>query len=201
MWFFGCNSYIYNDRIYRSIFTYQYECNYLVHLQFRMNICAITFNLQKGAFVKMDKVDIQLLKILQEDARITVSDLSKKLALSRPSVSERLLRLQEKGIILEFSARISPAKLGRETLLFIQISELKEEPHTFEEFIKTETDIIECHRVTGTVSYIIKAAVSGIDGMRNLVDRLIPYGTINTSVILASPVPYRHILPNDRSEN
>jgi Lrp/AsnC family transcriptional regulator, leucine-responsive regulatory protein len=154
----------------------------------------------KGVFIKMDKVDIQLLKILQEDARITVSDLSKKLALSRPSVSERLLRLQEKGIILEFSARISPAKLGRETLLYIQISELKEEPHAFEEFIKTEADIIECHRVTGTVSYIIKAAVSGIDGMRNLVDRLIPYGTINTSVILASPVPFRHILPNEQSQ-
>ncbi len=195
------NSYIYNDRIYRSNFTYQSECIYPVHPQIRINNYTNTFNLQKGAFIEMDKVDIQLLKILQEDARITVSDLSKKLALSRPSVSERLLRLQEKGIILEFSARISPAKLGRETLLFIQISELKEEPHVFEEFIKSETDIIECHRVTGPVSYTIKAAVSGIDGMRNLVDRLIPYGAINTSVILASPVPYRHILPNDQPED
>ncbi|WP_445490946.1 Lrp/AsnC family transcriptional regulator [Niallia sp. 03133] len=143
----------------------------------------------------MDKVDIQLLKTLQEDGRITVSDLSKKLALSRPSVSERLLRLQEKGIILEFSARVSPAKLGRGTLLFIQISELKKEAQLFEEYIKTEADIIECHRVTGPISYTIKAAVSGIDGMRQLVDRLIPFGTINTSVILASPVPYRHLLP------
>ncbi|MFT8320448.1 MAG: Lrp/AsnC family transcriptional regulator [Bacillus sp. (in: firmicutes)] len=148
----------------------------------------------------MDKVDIHLLKILQEDGRITVSDLSKKLALSRPSVSERLLRLQEKGIILEFSARVSPAKLGRETLLFIQISELKAEAQAFEEFIQTEEDVIECHRVTGPISYTIKAAVSGINGMRQLVDRLIPYGTINTSVILASPVPYRHLLPFEKDE-
>lgn len=145
----------------------------------------------------MDKVDVQLLKLLQEDGRMTVSDLSKKLALSRPSVSERLLRLQERGIIVEFSARVSPAKLGRETLLFIQISELKVDPNIFEDYIKLETDIIECHRVTGPVSYTIKAAVSGIDGMRQLVDRLIPYGTINTSVILASPVPYRHLLPKE----
>ncbi|MGP7815656.1 Lrp/AsnC family transcriptional regulator [Niallia sp. 01092] len=149
----------------------------------------------------MDKVDIQLLKILQEDGRITVSDLSKQLALSRPSVSERLLRLQEKGIILEFSARVSPAMLGRETLLFIQISELKEDAQTFEDYIKTEEDIIECHRVTGPISYTIKAAVSGIDGMRQLVDRLIPYGTINTSVILASPVPYRHLLPIESTDS
>jgi len=148
----------------------------------------------------MDKVDIQLLKILQKDGRITISDLSKKLALSRPSVSERLLRLQEKGIIVEFSARISPAKLGRETLLFIQISELKGDAQTFEDFIKTVEDIIECHRVTGPISYTIKAAVSGIDGMRKLVDRLIPYGTINTSVILASPVPFRHLLPMEEED-
>ncbi|TRZ38039.1 Lrp/AsnC family transcriptional regulator [Niallia circulans] len=145
----------------------------------------------------MDKVDVQLLKLLQEDGRITVSDLSKQLSLSRPSVSERLLRLQERGIILEFSARVSPAKLGRETLLFIQISELKEEPHAFEEFIKHEQDILECHRVTGPISYTIKAAVSGIDGMRQLVDRLIPFGTINTSVVLASPVPFRHLMPKN----
>ena len=165
-----------------------------------MNISRNTFTLIKGVYDKMDTIDIKLLELLQEDARITVSDLSKKLASSRPSVSERLLRLQEKGIILEFSARISPAKLGRETLLFIQISELKVEPFVFEEFIKAEVDIIECHRVTGPVSYTIKAAVSGIDGMRKLVDRLIPYGTINTSVILASPVPYRHILPYDEAQ-
>ena len=81
------NSYIYNDRIYRSNFTYQSECIYPVHPQIRINNYTNTFNLQKGAFIEMDKVDIQLLKILQEDARITVSDLSKKLALSRPSVS------------------------------------------------------------------------------------------------------------------
>jgi len=149
----------------------------------------------------MDSIDIKLLELLQEDARMTVSDLSKKLVLSRPSVSERLLRLQEKGIILEFSARISPAKLGRETLLLIQLSELKEDSSLFEEFINTEVDVIECHRVTGPVSYIIKAAVSGIDGMRNLVDRLLPYGAVNTSVILASPVPYRHILPYEEAHN
>lgn len=143
----------------------------------------------------MDETDVRLLTLLQADSRMTVSDLSKHLALSRPSVSERVHRLQEKGIIEEFTARVSPAAVGRETILFIQISELKMAPLEFEKAIKEEEDVIECHRVTGETSYFIKAAVRGMEGLGHLVDRLIPYGKINTSVVLASPVPYRHILP------
>lgn len=142
-------------------------------------------------------MDISLLQLLQEDGRITVSDLSKRLALSRPSVSERLLRLQERGIILGFSARVSPAAIGRNTLLMIQVSELKVSAQEFEQKIVADTDIIECHRVTGTIGYMLKAAVDGMDGLRELVDRLMPYGSLNTSVVLTSPVPYRHILPID----
>ncbi|KOO42978.1 Lrp/AsnC family transcriptional regulator [Priestia koreensis] len=143
----------------------------------------------------MDRIDIDLLELLQVNSRMTVSELSKKLALSRPSVTERLHRLQEKGIIEEFTARVSPAAIGRETLLIIQVTELKVSHHEFENTMMQDLDIIECHRVTGEVSYVMKAAVTGMGGLRVLVDRLIPYGNINTSIILTSPVPYRHLVP------
>lgn len=148
----------------------------------------------------MDTIDVEMLKLLQQNARMTVSELSKQLALSRPSVTERMHRLQEKGIIEEFTARISPAAIGKETVLFIQISELKITPKEFEKRIKEETDILECHRVTGQTSYFIKAAVSRIEGLGMLVDRLIPYGNINTSIVLGSPIPYRHLLPYEKKE-
>ncbi|MCM3791799.1 Lrp/AsnC family transcriptional regulator [Priestia megaterium] len=143
----------------------------------------------------MDQIDAQLLSILQRDGRMTISDLSKKLALSRPSVSERLQRLQERGVIQRFSATVSPKALGRDTQLFIQVSELKRKPEEFEDFIEQNEDVLECHRVTGPVSYFIKAAVSGMDGLRMLVDELIPYGNVNTSIILKSPVENRMITP------
>jgi len=146
----------------------------------------------------MDKIDISLLNILQEDARITVSELSKQLMLSRPSVTERLHRLQEKGIIEGFSARVSPAALGRNTLLIIQISDLKIPAKQWEKMIVEEQDVLECHRVTGHIGYVIKAAVNGMDGLRALVDRLMNYSNyVNTSIILTSPVSYRPILPTE----
>lgn len=145
----------------------------------------------------MDRLDMTLLRLLQEDGRMTVSELSKQLSLSRPSISERLIRLQEKGVIQGFHARISPAAVGRNVQLIIQMSELKVSPQDFEKRIANDEDILECHRVTGIVSYVIKAAVIGMDSLSMLVERLMPYGNVNTSVILSSPVSNRVVLPKE----
>lgn len=145
----------------------------------------------------MDGIDRKILELLQEDSRITIIHLSKKLNLSRPSVNERLRRLQENGVIQGFTARISPEKIGKSTLVIIQIGNLKIECRRFEEMINEETDILECHRVTGANSYFMKAAVASVKDLEALVDRLIPFGQLNTSVVLSSPIPYRPLLPDD----
>lgn len=145
--------------------------------------------------IPMDELDIDLLKILQKNARITISELSKKIALSRPSITERILRLQEKGIIEEFTARVSLTAINRATILFIQLSSLKVSNIEFEQMIKVDEDVLECHRVTGNTSYFIKAAVKDMSNMKLLIDRLMPYGDINTTIVLESPVPYRHTVP------
>jgi len=138
-------------------------------------------NLRFEGGCRVDKLDIDLLKYLQENARITISELSKKIALSRPSITERILRLQEKGIIEEFTARISLNAINRATILFIQLSSLKVSNIEFEQMIKEDKDVLECHRVTGNTSYFIKAAVKDMSNMKLLIDRLMPYGDINTT--------------------
>ncbi|SFJ51521.1 MULTISPECIES: Lrp/AsnC family transcriptional regulator [unclassified Bacillus (in: firmicutes)] len=143
----------------------------------------------------MDNIDRKILELLQEDGRITIIQLSKKLNLSRPSVNERLRRLQENGVIQGFTARISHEEIGKSTLVIIQIGNLKIECHRFEEIIKEEMDILECHRVTGTNSYFMKVAVASMKDVTALVDRLIPFGQLNTSVVLSSPIMYRPLLP------
>ncbi|MBM7663460.1 Lrp/AsnC family leucine-responsive transcriptional regulator [Bacillus mesophilus] len=148
----------------------------------------------------MDKIDLKILELLQKNARMTISDLSVELALSRPSITERLHRLQENNVIEEFTTRVSLQGVGREILLIILVGSLKVSISEFEQMAINTEEIIECHRVTGEVSYVIKAAVSNMNNMRLLIDRLIPYGQINTSTVLASPVPYRYILPIEDKE-
>ncbi len=97
----------------------------------------------------MDAMDARLLELLQEDSRMKISELSKKLNLSRPSVSERMNRLRDSGIIEGYSARVSLRALGRDTMLIIHLRSLKVSPRIFEAKIEKDQDILECHRVTG----------------------------------------------------
>jgi Lrp/AsnC family transcriptional regulator, leucine-responsive regulatory protein len=149
----------------------------------------------------MDEIDVRLLKHLQENARITVSQLSQILNLSRPSVTERLRRLEEREIILGFTARVSPAGVGRNVLVIIEIGQLNVACHKFESFVAADPDILECHRVTGTFSYMMKAAVPSMAHLELLVDRLIPFGRVTTSVVLSTPVAFRPIVPAQDSSS
>jgi len=143
----------------------------------------------------VDALDVRLLDLLQQDARLKISELSKRLNLSRPSVSDRMARLQDVGIIEGYSARVSLKAVGRDTMLLIRLSSLKVSPRIFEAKIENDTDILECHRVTGEVDYIIKAAVQNMDEMRHLIDRLMPFGDVSTSIVILSPISHRRILP------
>jgi len=144
----------------------------------------------------MDQLDFRLLSILQKDGRITISDLSKQLALSRPSVTERLNRLREKGIIEGFSARVCPRSVGRNIVVFIQLSDFKTASYAeFEKKILDDPDIIEIHRLTGPVSYLLKAAVPGMEQLNQIIEKLNPYGNVNTSIVLSSPLSFSPITP------
>src|SRR5699024_12814737 len=71
--------------------------------------------------VKMDGIDRRILELLQEDGRMTIIELSKQLNLSRPSVNERIRKLEDNGVIEGFTARISSEALGKNISAFIQI--------------------------------------------------------------------------------
>ncbi|MBS4201718.1 Lrp/AsnC family transcriptional regulator [Bacillus sp. FJAT-49732] len=144
----------------------------------------------------MDQIDIDMIRLLQLDGRISISELSKKLALSRPSVSERLKRLQEKGIIEGFFALVPPAAVGKKLLVMIELSELRVSLEEFERMIANEPDVIECHRATGHVHYYIKAALNGTDELTRLIENFIPFGSTRTSILLGSPIDRRVILPS-----
>jgi Lrp/AsnC family transcriptional regulator, leucine-responsive regulatory protein len=142
----------------------------------------------------MDQIDYKILELLQRDSRITIIQLSRELHLSRPSINERLKRLHENGVIEGFTTLISPEAIGKTVQAIIQIGNLKCGCRHFEEKIKEEEAILECHRVTGTSSYFMKTAVATTRQLEDLVDRLVPFGQVNTSIILSTAVANRPLL-------
>ncbi|WP_393959508.1 Lrp/AsnC family transcriptional regulator [Priestia megaterium] len=143
----------------------------------------------------MDLIDRSLLQFIQEDSRITVNELSEKLLLSQLSIRKRLQRLEKNGVIQGFMVIIPPDAIGKSVKAIIQIENLKIKTQQFEEIIKEEKDILECHRITRINSFFIKTAVSSIKQLEDFTNRLTLYGKVNTSLIIASPVSHQILLP------
>lgn len=144
----------------------------------------------------MDEIDIKILEVLQSRGRISISDLAIEVSLSRPSVNERVQRLQEKNIIERFTAVVSPVSVGRKLLVMIELNDLRVPMEDFELYIKNnEPEVIECYQATGHVHYYIKAALNDIDDLTRLITNLTPYGDTRTAILLDAIVDNKVILP------
>ncbi|MBD3919068.1 Lrp/AsnC ligand binding domain-containing protein [Paenibacillus sp. PR3] len=77
----------------------------------------------------------------------------------------------------------------------IQMGDMKVQCRKVEEVLLSDPDIYEFYRITGSASYFIKAAVASVDELTALVDRLVPYGSVNTSIVLSSSGFFKPMLP------
>ncbi|WP_342377880.1 Lrp/AsnC family transcriptional regulator [Myxococcus stipitatus] len=105
----------------------------------------------------MDELDFRLVDLLQRDGRATQLELSRAVGLSQPAVAERIRKLEERGVITGYAARVDATKLGKDITAFIGVS--IEHPKYFEGFAKkvlSLPDVLECHRVAGQDSYLLK---------------------------------------------
>lgn len=102
----------------------------------------------------MDSIDIEILKLLQKNARVTASDIANEVSLSVPAVSERIKKLDSSGIIQQYTIIISTQRMNKNLVAYMFIS-LKH-PNYIEGFIKLvekEHEIIECDYLAGDYDY------------------------------------------------
>ncbi|HEY1089329.1 MAG TPA: Lrp/AsnC family transcriptional regulator, partial [Archangium sp.] len=105
----------------------------------------------------MDATDHLLVQALQADGRATQLQLAKEVGLSQPATAERIRKLEEAGVILGYAARVDASKLGKDVTAFVGVS--IEHPKFFEGFAKRVRgleEVLECHRVAGDDSYLLK---------------------------------------------
>ena len=148
----------------------------------------------------MDATDLKILKILQNDGRISMKELGQRVNLTSPAVSERVKRLEENGVIDGYSAIINPKKLGLYVEAIVHVG-MKVSAHAkFKKFDIEEPTIIECHHVTGEDCMTVRVVCSNTHELENILDRIQAIGSTKTSIILSSPLKRKAILPSDREE-
>ena len=138
-----------------------------------------------------DHVDATLIQALVADARISNAELARLVGLSPPTVSERIKRLEEAGIIDGYTAKVNPRALGLSVAAWLRIRPLPGELKRVAEIVKGLPEIVECDRITGEDCFIAKAFVRSVGDLEKLIDSIIPYATTNTSIIQSSPVAPR----------
>ncbi|MEP3046727.1 MAG: winged helix-turn-helix transcriptional regulator [Roseibium sp.] len=117
----------------------------------------------------LDSTDRRILKVLQEDGRITNTELSERINLSATATTERMKRLMRDGIIEGFSANLNPRKVDRSLLVFVEIRLERTSPEIFDAFkhaVERSNDILECHMVAGGFDYLIKSRVKDMEAYR-----------------------------------
>src|SRR3984957_1678657 len=145
--------------------------------------------------IELDRIGWRIIEELQQDARLSWAELGRRVGLTTPAVAERVYRLQELGVIRGFHADISLERLGLPILIFVRLSMAGPEAlvRTFQQQVKTWEEVLECHRVTGSDSFIVKARVVSVEHLEIFLDDLGHYGTTSTATVLSSPVLQRII--------
>src|SRR5699024_2599382 len=136
----------------------------------------------------MDEIDNELIKLLQENSSLSITELSKKINLSRPSVKERIDKMLDKGIIEHFTVIVDTKKIGRKLVFYIELANLNISHNTFVEKMLEKEIITEIHAVTGKNNYIMKASTPDVETMNELLEELMGYGKVETSIVLNSPL-------------
>lgn len=140
----------------------------------------------------LNPIDYKIIDLLQRNARMTQSEIAASVGLSQPAVAERMRKLEQEGVITAYAARVDSRKLGKDITAFIGVS--IEHPKYNKEFSRLmlmHKDVLECHRVTGADSYLLKVVTENTESLDRLISdtvRVAPGVTRTLTTIVMSSV-------------
>jgi Lrp/AsnC family transcriptional regulator, leucine-responsive regulatory protein len=113
----------------------------------------------------LDAFDIQILRELRRDGRISIQDLSERIGLSATPVARRLRQLEDQGIITGYCALIDEMKLGYEVSVFVSVQLDKQVDAALDQFeaaIQAFPEVVDCWLMTGNRDYLLRVATTGL---------------------------------------
>lgn len=141
--------------------------------------------------VALDTIGWHILEELQKDGRISYAALGRRVGLTLPAVAERVRKMEDAGIITGFRAEVDPAKIGLPITAFIRINIIGDVFSSVARSVVSMPEVLECHRGTGADSFTLKVVVESVQHLESLIDKLTPFGTTSTSIVLSTLVKKR----------
>jgi Lrp/AsnC family transcriptional regulator, leucine-responsive regulatory protein len=122
----------------------------------------------------MDALDLEILRLIQDDARVAHTSVAAKLGLTAPAIHARIKRLEREGTIRGYLTSINPEALKQTLLAFIRITNNAsgKDEIAFEEYIRTEPSVLECHIVSGEDTHLLKIRTGSPASLQELLAKL-----------------------------
>jgi Lrp/AsnC family leucine-responsive transcriptional regulator len=138
----------------------------------------------------VEDLDRRIVDLLTQDGRISYTDLGKALGMSTSAVHQRVRRLEQRGVVKGYSAKVDQRALGRQLTAFISVTPLDPgAPDDVPERLHGITEIEECHSVAGDESYILKVRVGTPGDLEELIAKVrgVALVSTRTTVVLSTP--------------
>ncbi|TCO54342.1 Lrp/AsnC family transcriptional regulator [Actinocrispum wychmicini] len=144
----------------------------------------------------LDSTDCEILRLLQQDGRMTTAELARAIHMSATSAADRLRRLTDHGVIRGYRAVVDQTALGYPLTAYIRLRCYTSTTLTdYEDFLAAQPQILEAHHITGDDCYLIRIAARSVADLEELSTALSTYGRVTTNIVFSSPVPDRSLTP------
>lgn len=141
--------------------------------------------------MSLDDVDRRILALLERDGRMPVKALAEQIGLSSPGASERLRRLEDRGVIRGFTVDAEPRALGYPMQAIVRIRPLPGKLQAVQKLIEATPEFVECDKVTGDDCFIGRLYLRSIEHLDHILDRITDMAETNSSIVKAQPVRRR----------
>jgi Lrp/AsnC family leucine-responsive transcriptional regulator len=141
----------------------------------------------------LDSRNQKLLAALLKNPRASVTDLARKVGLSAPATRERMLRLEEAGVITGWRVEIDPQALGFPIAVLIRVRPMPGQLPKIAKLAQSLPQVTECHRITGEDCFLMRVHLRALDELDGLLDKFLIYGQTTTSIVQSSPVAPRSL--------
>ena len=132
----------------------------------------------------MDSLDLEILSLIQNDARVAHASVGERLGLTAPAVHARIKRLEREGVIRGYLTSIDPLAVNQSVLAFVRVmnSSAGKNEQAFEGFIRQQPNILECHDISGEDSYMLKVRTDSPESLRRLLSRIREFPGVERTV-------------------
>jgi Lrp/AsnC family transcriptional regulator, leucine-responsive regulatory protein len=145
---------------------------------------------------QLDRTDIEILRLLQDNARMTFSEIGRRVHLSQPAVAERVRLLEDAGVISGYHAHVDSTKLGYPIFAIMHVEgRTPFETEQVSALARRTPEILECHSITGRDGLVLKVITPSISRLNEIIKAVAEFSPPTTSIVLNTPLARKGVEP------